>query len=79
MVMNASKTLLRVPELVKAVAPLVSVSITAKDIFRLIGTGGIKPLGFIQRVPVFDITQIGEVARKFPLNPNRITILGGKS
>lgn len=61
--MDTNKTLLRVPELMRAVKPLVSFPITHKDIFQLIGTGDIKPLGFIQRIPVFDITQVSDVAK----------------
>jgi|GEM_PF-4336946 len=63
--MNRTKTLLRVPELIKAVEPLVSNPVTHEDIFRLIGTGDIQPLGYIHRVPVFGLNQIGDIARKF--------------
>lgn len=73
--MGNSKTLLRMPELVKAVEPLVPGSITHDDIFRLIGTGDIKPLGYIQRVPVFDLSQIGTIAKK--LQPQKPTLLTG--
>jgi len=63
--MKDCQTLLRVPELVKAIAPLVSIPLTPDDIFRLIGTGDIEPLGYIQRIPVFSVEQIGEIVRKF--------------
>lgn len=66
--MDTSKTLLRIPELLEALKPLVSIPITHEDIFRLIGTGDIQPLGFIQRIPVFDVSQIGEVAKKLQVN-----------
>jgi len=63
--MKNSHTLLRVPELLKAIEPLVSMPLTAEDIFRLIGTGEIEPLGYIQRIPVFSVEQIGKIVRKF--------------
>jgi hypothetical protein len=63
--METVKTLLRTPELVRALNPLVSVPITPKDVFRLIGEGRIKPCGYIQRVPVFDVTQLGDIAQEF--------------
>ncbi len=56
------KTLLRIPEILEAVNPLISNPVTHKDVFRLIGTGDIKPFGFIQRIPIFTPEQIGEVA-----------------
>jgi hypothetical protein len=63
--MDKAKTLLRVPELVKVIEPLVSVRVTTDDIFRLIGTGDISPLGFMQRIPVFSVEQIGDIANQF--------------
>jgi hypothetical protein len=56
------KTLLRVPDLIKAIEPFVKGKVLAEDIFRLIGNGNIKPLGFVQRMPVFDLGQIADVA-----------------
>lgn len=76
--MNSNKTLLRMPELLEALKPLVSISITSDDIFRLIGTGEIEPLGFIQRIPVFDLGQIGEVAKKLQANREAIAEIGAK-
>lgn len=61
------QTLLRMPELVKEVKPLVSDTITHDDIFRLIGTGEVVPFGYIQRIPVFALSQINEVASNFQL------------
>lgn len=55
------KTLLRVPELVEAVTPLVDASVSAADIFRLIGTGDIRPLGYVHRMPVFDLGQTSAI------------------
>ena len=63
--METVKTLLRTPELVRALQPLVSDPVTPKDIFRLIGEGRIKPCGYLQRVPVFDIAQLGDIAKEF--------------
>lgn len=70
--MDSNKTLLRIPELLEAIKPLVSIPITHEDIFRLIGTGEIEPLGFIQRIPVFDLGQIGDVAKKLQANRGQI-------
>jgi hypothetical protein len=67
--MANSRTLLRVPELIEAVNPLISKPINSEDVFRLIGTGDIKPLGFIQRIPVFSVDQIGDIAKKFQKSP----------
>jgi hypothetical protein len=60
----ATKTLLRVPELITAVEPLVGIDVTHDDIFRLIGDGAIKPFGYVQRMPVFDLSQIAYIAQK---------------
>ena len=65
------KTLLKVPELVEAVNQLVSNPISPEDIFRLIGTGEVKPLGFAQRIPLFSIEQVGVVVRLFQLAEKR--------
>ena len=77
--METAKTLLRTPELVRALAPLVSVPVTPKDIFRLIGDGQIRPCGYIQRVPVFDIVQLGDIAKLFQRADKQtvLTILAG--
>lgn len=56
------KTLLRVPDLIAAVEPLVKSKVSADDIFRLIGSGDINPLGVVQRMPVFDLDQIAGIA-----------------
>ena len=61
------QTLLRMPELVKEVNLLVSDTVTHDDIFRLIGSGDIIPFGYIQRIPVFVLSQINEVASNFQL------------
>jgi hypothetical protein len=73
--MANTKTLLRVPELIEAIRPLTSKPVNSKDIFRLIGTGDIKPFGFIQRIPVFSVDQVGDIAKKFR-PPQKPTILG---
>ena len=62
--MNKSKTLLQVPELIKAIEPLVDSAVTPKDIFRLIGEGDIAPLGYLQKMPLFSVEQIGFIVRK---------------
>ncbi|MGB7581319.1 MAG: hypothetical protein WBL85_02575 [Sedimentisphaerales bacterium] len=56
------RTLLRVPDLIEAIEPLVGTRIVADDVFRLIGSGDIKPLGVVQRTPVFDLDQIAGIA-----------------
>ena len=58
------RTLLRVPDLVAAVEPLVKSKVSADDIFRLIGSNEIKPFGVVQRMPIFNLDQIAEVASK---------------
>ena len=59
------KTLLRIPELIEAVNPLLSKPINHDDVFRLIGTGDIRPLGFVQRIPIFSVDQIGDIVKIF--------------
>ena len=66
--METVKTLLRTPELVRALEPLLSMPVTPRDVFRLIGEGRIKPCGYLQRVPVFDVAQVGEISRIFQQN-----------
>ena len=57
------KTLLRVPDLVEAVAQLVEFDVSINDMFKLIGDGKIKPYGYVQRAPIFEPGQIaGEFA-----------------
>jgi hypothetical protein len=73
--MANSKTLLRIPELIEAVNPLISKPINSEDVFRLIGTGDIKPLGFVQRIPVFSVEQISDIAKKFR-STQKPTVLG---
>lgn len=72
MAMN-SKTLLRIPELIEAVNQLVLNPVTPTDIFRLIGTGDIKPLGFVQRIPLFSVEQIGDIARQFQMKGEAVS------
>lgn len=73
--METAKTLLRTPELIRALKPLVSNPVSPKDIFRLIGERRINPCGYIQRIPVFDIAQIGDIAKE--INGAERTLLGG--
>jgi len=56
------KTLLQIPDLIEAINPLAGSEISSDDIFQLIGSGDIKPLGFIQRIPVFELNQIANIA-----------------
>ncbi len=58
-----TKTLLRVPDLITVIEPLVDVKLAVDDFFRLIGDGAIKPLGFVQRMPVFGLDQVAEVVK----------------
>lgn len=62
--METAKTFLRIPELIRALEPLVANPVSPKFIFRLIGDGRIKPCGYIQRVPIFDINQLGIIAKE---------------
>ena len=61
------RTLLRVPDLIKAIEPIVGSKVAPDDIFRLIGSGDIKPLGVVQRIPVFDLDQIASIAEAVKL------------
>lgn len=72
--MEKAKTLLRTPELVRALEPLVLGPVTPKDVFRLIGDGLITPCEYVQRVPVFDVSQIADIAKHF--SQKNLTILG---
>jgi hypothetical protein len=58
------RTLLRVPDLIVAVEPLIGYRVAPDDIFQLIGSSIIEPFGIIQRMPVFGLEQIAEVADK---------------
>jgi hypothetical protein len=51
-----------VPDLTEALKPLVERAVEAEDIFRLIGAGDIAPFGFVQRMPVFELEQLAEIA-----------------
>ena len=67
------KVLLRIPEIVAAVQPLIDKSVDGQILFELIGAGHILPLGYIHRMPVFSVEQIADVVaaiRQFgsPLN-----------
>jgi len=57
-----TKTLLNVPDLIVAVKPLVRIQVSADDIFELIGSGDVRPMGVVQRMPVFDLDQIADIA-----------------
>lgn len=78
--MKTSKTLLRTPELVKAIRPLVSGPVTYKDIFRLLGTGDLVPLGYLRSVPLFDAAQITDIANTVDGDErsDRDSLLGGR-
>jgi hypothetical protein len=56
------KTLLQVPDLLEAISPLIDVPVSTGDVFRLISSGQIRPLGFLRRMPVFDLGQIADIA-----------------
>lgn len=55
-------TLMRVPDMIDAVEPLIGWRPDPTEMFRLIGQGEIKPLGVVWRAPIFAPSQIGEVA-----------------
>ncbi len=56
------QTLLRVPDLVAAVEPLVGRTVKLREVFALIAAGDIKPFGYVLRAPVFTPDQVAEVA-----------------
>jgi hypothetical protein len=56
-----SKTLLTVPDLAAAVQPLVGRPISESELFRLIASGDVEPLGYVVRAPVFSPSQIATV------------------
>lgn len=58
------RTLLTVPDLIAAIQPIVGNRVVVSDMFRLIGAHVIEPFGFVQRMPVFQLDQVGEVAEK---------------
>jgi hypothetical protein len=55
-------TLLRVPDLVAAVGPLVGRTLSTQEVFGLIAAGDIKPFGYVLRAPVFTPEQVADVA-----------------
>ncbi len=55
--------LLQVPDLVAAVQPLVK---------ELVGIGKVQPLGYLYRVPVFELNQIAEVAEALQENERSV-------
>lgn len=57
-----SKTLLTVPDLAAAIEPLVGRPISEAELFRLIASGDVEPLGYVVRAPVFSPSQIATVA-----------------
>ena len=57
------KPMLRVPELIEAVRPLVDREVTADVIFSLIGQGRIDPCGCVGRMPLFSLDQLGNVVQ----------------
>jgi hypothetical protein len=56
------QTLLRVPDLVAAVGPLVGRTVGLREVFALIAAGDIKPFGYVLRAPLFTTGQVAEVA-----------------
>ena len=69
---------MRVPELVRALEPLVGKPVNPKEIFRLIGEQEITPCGYIHRIPVFDIAQLSSIASLFKSEKLASTIIRGK-
>lgn len=55
------KILLRVPDLIEAIQPFVQTKLTINQVFELIANGQIKAFGFVQRAPVFELSQIREI------------------
>ena len=56
------QTLLRVPDLVAAVEPLVGRTVGLREVFTLIAARDIKPFGYVLRAPVFTTRQVADVA-----------------
>ena len=57
------RILLRAPDILEAVRPLVGESVTSEFLFQLIASGEVQPLGLFQRAPVFELGQVADVAR----------------
>ena len=72
------RTLLTVPDLIVAIEPIVGKQILVGDLFRLIGSHVIEPFGFVQRMPVFQLGQVGEVAEKVKAAQGGSRVSGGK-
>ena len=56
------QTLLRVPDVIAAVGPIIGHAVLPSDIFRLIASAEIKPFGYVLRAPVFTPDQVADVA-----------------
>ena len=56
-------SLLRVPDVMMAVNPMLQKPITEEIIFQLIGERKLKPFGYVCRAPIFIPEQVQEVAR----------------
>jgi hypothetical protein len=67
------QTLLRTPDLVAAIEPLVGRTVKLREVFMLIAAGDIKPFGYVLRAPVFTTGQVadvaGVIARQAPVKP----------
>jgi ribonuclease HI len=57
------KTLLRTPDLIAAIEPIVGFPVSPNRVFELIGIGDVVPHGCVGRTPVFVPEQIGPIAR----------------
>jgi hypothetical protein len=71
------QTLLRVPDLVAAVEPLVGRTVGLREVFMLIGAGDIKPFGYVLRAPVFTPDQVADVVAAITERPATETCSGG--
>lgn len=56
-------TLLRVPDVVKAINPMLQEPISIETIFQLIGEQKLYPFGYVCRAPIFVPEQVTEIAR----------------
>jgi len=56
------KTLLRVPDVIAAVSPLLGRDVRSDEIFGKIAAGAFRPFGYVFRAPVFTPDQLADVA-----------------
>jgi hypothetical protein len=55
------RQLLKIPDLIEVVGPFIGTQLTPDDIYRLIESGNIEPLGIVDNMPVFKYSQICDI------------------